>query len=65
VDDHKQRRDAPHLLARLLGSFTATMLRRRWKIDDGSGKLELGFRRLTEETRAAAAGRSRGVGGFK
>jgi hypothetical protein len=65
VDDHKQRRDAPHLLARLLGCFTVTMLRRRWKIDGGGGKLELGFWRLTEEARAAATGRSRGVGGFK
>jgi hypothetical protein len=65
VDDHKQRRDAPHLLARLLDCFTATMLRRQRKIDGGGGKLELGFQQLTEEARVAATGRSRGVGGFK
>jgi hypothetical protein len=41
-DDVRCGRDA-HLLARLLGDFTATERRRRQGIEDGGGELELGF----------------------
>jgi hypothetical protein len=64
-DDHKRRRDAPYLLARLLDSFTRTREQRRWG-NNGGG--ELGFRAAAQDGEVAArarVGKSGGWRGFK
>jgi hypothetical protein len=53
--DHKQRQDAPHLLARLLGGLTATKRQRNRGFDGGGGRLGLGFR-WRRRTRAKRLG---------
>jgi hypothetical protein len=65
-DDHKQRRDATHLLARLLGGLTATKRRQNRGFDGGGRRLGLGFRRRrrTREKRLGW-GTSRGGGRLK
>jgi hypothetical protein len=64
-DDDKRRRCEAYLLAQVLDGFATTRQRRRRGIDDGSGKLGLGFRWCAARAKAAAmarVGRSRGCG---
>jgi hypothetical protein len=64
-DDHKQRRDAPYLLARVLDSFTRTWEQRRRGNNGGD---ELGFRAAAQDGEVASragVGKFGGRRGFK